>query len=411
MMPEKNQRLAIAPQSCRAGRRRGFTLVEVLLVIAIIGVLTSMSMLVLADAANSARISRTKVQIRKLNDRIMERWEEFETRMLPFKLPYGSTRDPRDASRIRLFTLRVLMRMELPERMSDIVFVDPGVNLDSDVTPADLLSMSDYYRQVDGLGNLVNPIPVPMTSGTPFIIPREAFLNPLNDFYYREVVRAVQYFASVNGRNMTWRELLSNQGAECLYLIMKSIQDVYGNALDAFSDSEIGDLDNDGLQEVHDAWGMPIVFHRWAPGLSENGTGSSSQTISPIQSGISSQDRDPFDPLLSDVRFFDVQYLGLASEKPDNDTFRLVPLIYSPGPNREYDIWARNEFDRTAFDGADRYVNYTFPSPEVGLVNDPYWGWGLDADTVPSVGYRMDVDGNGTEGYFDNIDNHFGLED
>ena len=388
--------------------RRGFTLVEALLVIAIIGVMAGMSLVVLADAANSAKISRTKVQIRKINDQIMARWEEFESRPIPFRLDTSSNsalNNARDAARVRLCMLRAIMRMELPERMSDIIFVDSAVDPTADVTPADLLSLTDYYFIP------TNAIQVPMNTGAPFQLPARAFRNSLNDFYYQEVFRSVQVFASVNGRNMTWGELLSNQSAECLYLIMKSIQDEYGNALDAFADTEIGDFDNDGLMEIHDPWGTPIAFQRWAPGLSEFGIQSTSQKISPIQSGVSQEDPDPFDPLLSDVRFFDVDYLGLPAEKVDNDSFRLVPLIYSAGPDRKFDIWTRDEFDRSAFDGGDRLVNYSFPSPELGLVNDPYWGWGLESDTVPSVGYRMDVDNNSVEEYYDNIDNHFGLED
>lgn len=427
-----------------------FTLAEMMIVIAIVAVLTSMVVMALADSANMAKISRTKVQIRKLNNSVLEKWEQFETRSIPIKLPAGGERFPVNSSRIRLYVLRILMRMEMPERFSDVMFVDASAA--GNLTPADLdadgnlqtigdqMSLSAYYRQVDGLGNPLNPIYVPIdtvnASGAaqPFQIPLNTYVNPLNDFFFREVYRAVQIYPTLNGgQPMTWELLLANQGAECLYLIMKSMQDEYGNALDAFADSEIGDFDGDGLLEIHDPWGTPISFLRWAPGLSETGPPSTTSSISPIQSAVASEDPDPFDQMQADPRFWPEDMNGNGTidaaeitERQENDTFRLVPLIYSAGQDRQYDIWRRDEFDRAAYDTNDRLVNYSYDPPEPVLLsrvpnlhplfssnspymNDPYWGWGLEADTVPSVGFRLDLDGDG-EGYYDNIDNHFGLE-
>lgn len=380
----------------------GFTLIELLMVIAIIGILTGLSLLVLADSAKNAKISRTKTQVRKLNNLILDRWESFETRRMPFRLSGGAvaTREPKNASRIRLYAMRVIQRMEMPDRMSDIIAVDPGVNLTDVIAVTDLQSLTDFYSERDTFGNLVNPIDVPLVAGGTYTLPLATFENSLNNFYFRQI-QSVVIARSTTANPMTWGELIANQGPECLYMILTSIQDEFGNALEQFSD--IGDFDNDGLQEIHDSWGTPINFLRWAPGISETGAPSTTGTISPIQSAISTEDPDPFDPLQSDPKFDDA--------KPDNDTFRLVPLIYVAGPDRVYDIWRRDELDRTAFDGNDALVNYSFPSPEANQVNDPYWGWGLDMDTVPSVGFRLDTGGDGFEGYFDNLDNHFGLED
>lgn len=359
--------------------------------IAIIGVLTSMSLMVLADAANSSNASRTKVQIRKINNYVMDRWESYETRQIRLNRSQSSLpSDPKDAAQVRLYALRVLMRMELPDRMSDIIGYTDQKNLSDNVDENALESLTAYYKRVTDSG--ANPIVVPSPG---FELPTDFFDNALNDFYFDQVVRAV--VATNNNPNngvVTWEKLLSNQSSECLYLILLSAQDEYGNGTDFFSDSEIGDTDDDGLYEILDAWGTPINFLRWAPGLSEN-----TATIrSPAQPGTVPDvpDPDPFDPLRSDPR--------LNDEQLENDTFRLVPLIVSAGTDREFGIWFRDDFDHLAFDNSNRLVNYTNPSPDAvnNIVNDPFWGWGL-AGGIPSVGFPL-------TGYVDNVDNHFGLE-
>ena len=378
-------------------QKQGFTLIEALLVIAIIGVLTSMSLLVLADAANSAKVSRAKVQIRKINDLVMDRWESFETRPIPFKLDtnlFPALLDPRNAARVRLYAIRELMRLELPDRFTDITAGSVNVT-------------------------------VPMDNGT--TVNCSIGNNSLNDFYQR---------------NITATATTQFQGAECLYMVLASIQDEYGNGLDAFSDDEIGDLDGDGMPEIQDPWGMPIEFLRWAPGFSELasdyegviGQWSSAPALpdtvypttrqrSPIQSNNSIDDPDPFDPLSTDPRLNRVTTITTppfddpADNNARNDTFRLVPLIYSAGPNRSYDVWRRDEedFDFYDFGSGFTLINYTATPPmDAQLLNDPYAGRGLGAgpanDDTPSVGFRIDIDGDQIEGYIDNIDNHFGLE-
>ena len=38
-------------------------------------------------------------------------------------------------------------------------------------------------------------------------------------------------------------------------------------AMEQFSQSEIGDTDHNGYPEFLDGWGKPIFFLRWAPGF------------------------------------------------------------------------------------------------------------------------------------------------
>ena len=50
-------------------------------------------------------------------------------------------------------------------------------------------------------------------------------------------------------------------------MILASIRDGDITGLDFFTEGEIGDVDNDGMPEILDPWGVPIYFLRWAPGF------------------------------------------------------------------------------------------------------------------------------------------------
>ena len=54
-----------------------------------------------------------------------------------------------------------------------------------------------------------------------------------------------------------------NAAAECLYMIVMGIPE----AAEQFQNTEIGDVDGDGLKEFIDGWGHPIRFIRWPVGF------------------------------------------------------------------------------------------------------------------------------------------------
>ncbi len=291
--------------------RQAFTLPELLVVMAIITMLATVLMFTLREARNNAKEARTKGQIARLNEAILERWEGYRTRAVPIRMPAGFT--SRQAAGLRLAALRELMRMELPERISDVQ---------------------------DG----------PVTPGLP---------APALWHAYRRRVAA-------NGGFGNWSQ--EHMGAECLYLIMSTMQVGDANAVSMFGHHEVGDTDADGMPEILDGWGRPISFVRWAPGLR-----------STIQEGNAAVAPDPLDPLRVNPSW--------TNPDPSQHPFALFPLVFSAGPDGLYDI---------NINGA---LSYRATVPP----NDPYFAG------PPPVGTRMDADGDGDLSYFDNIDNHFGL--
>lgn len=276
--------------------KRGFTLMELLIVVLIIGLLVGLSVAALAGAAEQARAARTKSIIVKLDQLIGAKWESYRTRTLPIRT---TGMDPLTAASYRLNAIRELQRMELPGCRADVLD-DPAI------------------------------LPTP----------------PALARTYRR-----QALASWSG---------ANEEAECLYLIVSAM-----HALDFFDASEIGDLDDDGMREILDGWGQPMMFLRWAPGFRED-------ALVPALTFQQQTQRDSFDPVKIDPRLRDAD--------TTNDTFDLRPLIYSMGRDKQNGI---------ALVGTFRYATASPP-------NDPFWS------ATPHIGSIVDTVTAG-----DNITNHW----
>jgi prepilin-type N-terminal cleavage/methylation domain-containing protein len=329
---------------CRCFARRcrsAFTLVELLVVVAIITMLASMLIVALAGVQQMAKEDRTKAQIARLHEMIMERWEAYRTRAVPIKVSAGT--NPRVAAARRLNALTELMRMEVPDRKSDVI--DPAVVL----TAPPSLSRS-YFRK----------------------------------------------------KSAAWTEEL--QGAECLYMIVASMQVGDSNGLDFFKPGEIGDVDGDGMLEILDAWGTPIEFLRWAPGFRSPLHGMQQGDRNSVADGDAGDAPDPFDPLRTDG---DLTAKGGRWEDGvfDNDPFALFPLIFSAGPDKAYDIV------RDGPDMSESVLQYSMthlPPPTMGMTakrkNDPYYKFPNNYQ----LGTEMtSASGLGEDRYVDNLTNHF----
>lgn len=267
-----------APVAPRRGRPRGgFTMVELLMVITIIALLAGIVLGGLRSARQSARTSRTKATIAKLNQIVMQRYESYMTRRVPlvvagsnapFVFPAGM--QPQVMARLRLAGLRELMRLEMPDRWNDVL---------------------DEPAQW----------PVTLPNGAPVTlqVPRPVVSHLYLAQYQQAIGRAGNQLVGENSH------------AECLYLLVMTGDP---EAREQFSATEIGDTDGDGLMEFIDGWGNPIYFLRWAPAFTI-ARGAPTQ----IQSGDPVTDHDPFDPM-----------------RIEPNAFKLVPLIYSGGSDGQY---------------------------------------------------------------------------
>ena len=243
--------------------RRGFTLVELLVTITVIAILAGVVLGGLNAATNSAKEASTRSLIAKLDQVMRIRYESYMTRRVPIRT---TGMQPRAAAEARLAALRDLIRMELPERGSDIK---------------------------DG----------PATS-----IPRPIGRPAISHLYLAKFQnkKPTDEFGT----------------AECLYLIIST-----GSAETRaqFRQRDSGDADNDGWPEFHDGWGRPIMFLRWAPGFSSqppNYDGPSEIQKVPRKDNPAelAQLHDPFDVQCcrpSDYHLTPLIYSGGADKKYD----------------------------------------------------------------------------------------------
>jgi prepilin-type N-terminal cleavage/methylation domain-containing protein len=396
--------------------RRGFTLTELLVVIMVIGILSSTMLFAMYGAAQQAKEARAQTQVVKLHDLLMTRWDSYRTRPVRLltsagtSLPIQARRDAKAMALARVTALRDLMRLEMPDRIFDVR--DPNDPTDP---PVDFVL---DYSYPNAYGNWIS-------DNVTIQIPRPS----LNRQYDRQGQLAHDPLNPTNKGFQYWTS--KYEGAECLYLIIASIRDFTGNGLDVLQDGEIGDLDNDGMREILDPWGNPIAFLRWAPGYlvspgsdgnwgvadfddDNNGVKDDfweawDQTSVPWVPGGYGDDRsmitpmalaeavitpervladppDPFNPLRADPK-------QVNSSHPDTPrNFALYPLIFSAGPDGKYDINVMGN------------LNYAGLSPP----NDPYYVPPIPP-TPPAAfpaGTPMDNDQDGELNFIDNITNH-----
>jgi hypothetical protein len=293
-------------------------LAELLVVIAIIGILTSMALMTLYGVREDARDKRTRAIITKINEHVMRHWESYRTRAIPVRIPAGT--DPRTAAALRLNAVRELMRMELPDRLTDLRLRDPSAAWAWVNPPVPVATAATYYAQT----------PVWLTS------PPSLWLT-----YQRRI-------ATNAALGKTWTT--QHEHAECLYLILSAMRDLDGTALDSFQEEEIGDTDDDGMPEILDAWGRPIYFLRWAPGF----VSDLQDTEKRFFGDAKAYPADPFDPVRVDPRWDNND--NSAGSRLD-DPFALYPLIYSAGRDKRYGV-VRKDYDPTTTPPTDVELTY-----------------------------------------------------
>jgi hypothetical protein len=317
----------------------------------------------------------------------------------------------RAVAKIRCDVIREMMRMEMPDRWGDITDPPVGtpntntatytVTLQKPVPGTDPTTWPVYY-DVDPNKNPPNKTP----SYPAFV----TLQRPSSNQAY------LARFAQGSQTQAFQQNPTLNQGAKCLYLLVAMGLDE-PDVMENFSEGDIADVDHDGFKVFLDAWGRPITFLRWAPGII-----SPLQPLGPPDPGTTPT--PPKDQRMPDQTDPTAVY---GSPQPGSiapggkgrvygNTFALYPLIYSAGPDGYLDVLS--DSDRDASGNANPPWNYPsgtflptfFHSALTNPPNNPFASL-TDSQHFKegALGIATPLDSTATgapPGYSDNITNH-----
>jgi prepilin-type N-terminal cleavage/methylation domain-containing protein len=103
----KSQRVSSMQRKRTTATHRAFTLIELMVVIAIIALLAAVVLSALGTATEQAKAQRTRAIINKLDQLVMEKWDSYRTRAVPITYSVGDS--PRARTTTRLNALRELV--------------------------------------------------------------------------------------------------------------------------------------------------------------------------------------------------------------------------------------------------------------------------------------------------------------
>jgi len=306
---EDTESMQHTPQQLRfPAPRRAFTLVELLVVCAIIGFLVTLTVIAVNMAARSAKVTKTRATIQKLDTAMLQIFAAYESKLDKIKNDIAneaafSALSENERLKIAAHFIRDLMRMELPQNWEEAVtepLTIPEIRGDGDNGDDE----EDRYAV-------------------------EA--SPLLYFYRQEYERVL-------ARGKTPRR------AALLFLI---IQNLNPEALEAFHGSEVA-ANDDGMLEFIDAWGNPILFLRWAPAfpdsdLQQNVLKRAGYT--PVRDQVANRawwiawwtDVGNSD-LLDAMRTASENHADPVDGRSNTIGWFLYPLIYSAGPDGRYGL-------------------------------------------------------------------------
>ncbi|MDG2128233.1 MAG: type II secretion system protein [Fuerstiella sp.] len=254
--------------------RSGFTLIELLMVVTIIGVLATMTVVVMSGITVQAEEEATKTTVLKVTRLLEQRIEAFDRafkgsrrdqyvkdtvgllKAIDGRFDHYDTHPDEAPPAILLLARKAGFRFEFPQRVAEL-------NIGGGATPA-----------APGLSAAVTD----STYGLPFVLYRKS-AYPIATQQLIDEGTATPTRTEVNTRvSANWdvhqaHETASHasdsvhatESSELLYFMLTQSGTFGSSPVDAdqFTSSEVIDTDEDGFPEFVDAWGHPLRFYRW----------------------------------------------------------------------------------------------------------------------------------------------------
>jgi prepilin-type N-terminal cleavage/methylation domain-containing protein len=206
-------------RSQRGRARRGFSLIEMLVVIGLIAFLSAAIVAVIPRVANASKTAATRATIKKVDEMLNDRINGFR---------------------------RWIQKQDQIAGSGAPSYVGPGIlaAVGNNIPVAKVIAVKQLFQQN-----------FPQT--------------------YSELPQTIQ---NANPRGAS--HVAVTDSAECLYLILTkgALFDTEPPSASDLKAIETADTDNDGIPEIVDAWGQPLRFYRWPTRLVRAAAYSSSNT-------------------------------------------------------------------------------------------------------------------------------------
>lgn len=329
-------------------RRRGFTLVEILVSIVILGVISGMVAQALTGANRQAQQTRAQAFVNQLNLTMLQLYEVEAGHRVGLS---GQAWSAEAAAQTQLIWRRDWLRTALPMSKADI---DIG----------------------SGRSRAPALLPVPFLTETGRDSLPLGRRMAVSELYRSRVIRML------NATNWTtafnnWTP--ENESAECLYLIFASNTINGDSLLGQLRTRDVADTDDDGMPEIVDPWQRPVAWMRSPVGFYLKNRWSANdalvrnqQTIGELKRIVASLGEDPLDILRTDPRTQLVEdgneadpvdpTVNTTTIEIDKLTFFARPLIVSAGIDGQFDLLLTSSGVGRDTQGDDRID--TLASPE-----------------------------------------------
>ena len=229
-------------RTSRTRRQGGFTLIELLVVIAIIGVLVSLVAAAVFGFLGAQNKKNTELALQKTHNALEQQWREVILKARAETPPPNvMAMAGNDSERARVIWVKLRLKQEFPMNYTEA-----------------LMPWKSY-------------------AGVP-----SKFIGPADLPPIREYVTRLQNVKPVDP---------NTQAAACLLMaLQRPRKGNKFNAEETLGASAIRDTDGDGVPEIIDGWGKPVLFFRW-------GTGNTDLDNSNLSAkDVKRLDRDTEDP-------------------------------------------------------------------------------------------------------------------
>ncbi|MCH2182064.1 MAG: type II secretion system GspH family protein [Mariniblastus sp.] len=242
--------------------QHGFTLVELLLAVAIIAILSTLSVAMIASAQREARTSATEGRINQIQTILSTYIEDMEFRKMPFRtsdldnlvvwsgnVPVGGANPDRE----RYYKTQQVIGQILVDYLNVEM---PYQSFDEDSRTWDTCQLGLFPSlsvnpDCSNPAGIVTLLQAPASQSA--LVRQWYFLRPTQGDFNAGNVLGVEGRVPSSGR-------IPHLSGELLYQLLDKVDSDGASALESLGNGARGNVDGDNYPEVVDAWGDPLDF-------------------------------------------------------------------------------------------------------------------------------------------------------